>query len=403
MKATITTDLIAKLKPGKRPIEVRDTRVSGFILRVQPSGWMSYYVQYRRGKRKKIGPVAAFKPDEARKVAISILAESYKGLDPNLEELKKQIQTLGDFIDIIHEPWALGSQKSGSANISRLRRNFSKYLSRGLSEISAFEVERWRSDRLKSGTKPATVNKDIGGLKAVISRAMEMGLLDVHPLRSIKPLKVDNLAKCRFLDDVEYLVLKNALLDRDNRIREKRERFNKWRKERGFRKVPSLVGKNFADHLHPMVLISLNTGLRRGELFNLKWSDIDFLRKFMTIEGGGTKTGKTRHIPLNSEVVMVLEKWKADQKAEHGLVFVGRKKERFDNVNTSWGKLLKDAGIKNFRWHDMRHTFASRLVMAGVDLNTVRELLGHSDLQMTLRYAHLAPSHTAKAVEKLVG
>jgi site-specific recombinase XerD len=72
------------------------------------------------------------------------------------------------------------------------------------------------------------------------------------------------------------------------------------------------------------------------------------------------------------------------------------------DVNTSWGNVLVDAKIENFRWHDMRHHFASHLVMAGVDLNTVRELLGHADLKMTLRYAHLAPEHKAAAVAKLM-
>jgi integrase len=73
------------------------------------------------------------------------------------------------------------------------------------------------------------------------------------------------------------------------------------------------------------------------------------------------------------------------------------------SLKTAWGKVAKAATLKGFTFHDLRHTFASKLVQAGVDLNTVRELLGHSDIKMTLRYAHLAPEHKAAAVAKLVG
>ena len=84
-----------------------------------------------------------------------------------------------------------------------------------------------------------------------------------------------------------------------------------------------------------------------------------------------------------------------------GLVFPNKNNQPFNNVKRSWTSVLEKANITQFRWHDLRHHFASKLVMAGVDLNTVRELLGHSDIKMTLRYAHLAPEHKINAVRKI--
>jgi integrase len=156
--------------------------------------------------------------------------------------------------------------------------------------------------------------------------------------------------------------------------------------------------------MKPMVVLSLNTGMRQGEVFNLKWQDCDFQQGDITVSGATAKSGRTRHVPMNSTVRETLSAWReqvnpADPSA---FVFPGANRTRLDNVKTSWANLLKEAGITVFRWHDMRHTFASRLVMGGVDLYIVSRLLGHSSFQMTQRYAHLAPRQMQDAVEKLV-
>jgi integrase len=151
-----------------------------------------------------------------------------------------------------------------------------------------------------------------------------------------------------------------------------------------------------------MILLAMNTGMRRGELFNLHWENIDLDRATITISGDIAKSGKTRHIPLNAISLKVLNDWRRQSQCD-GLVFINPVTGNvFDNVTKAWDGILKAAGIEKFRWHDMRHHFASKLVMKGVDLNTVRELLGHADIKMTLRYAHLAPEHKANAVAKLV-
>ena len=136
--------------------------------------------------------------------------------------------------------------------------------------------------------------------------------------------------------------------------------------------------------------------------FNLERQHIDLERALLTVAGDteGNKTEKSRHVPLNREARAVLWNW-ITHREPAGLLFPGRHGERLDNISNGWERLRQEAQLDDFRWHDLRHTFASKLVMAGVDLNAVRELLGHASLDMTLRYAHLAPEHKSAAVAKL--
>ena len=158
----------------------------------------------------------------------------------------------------------------------------------------------------------------------------------------------------------------------------------------------------FTDHLKPMVLVAMNTGVRYGELSLMRWTDISLTdAPMLTVQAAYAKTGNTRHIPLNETAKATLRAWKAQQGDTSGYVFVTLNGDRIKSVRKGWKSILTAAKIKDFRWHDLRHHFASRLVSAGVDLNTVRELLGHGSLDMTLRYSHLAPDMAAKAVAQL--
>ncbi|MEQ9446713.1 MAG: site-specific integrase, partial [Rhodospirillaceae bacterium] len=155
--------------------------------------------------------------------------------------------------------------------------------------------------------------------------------------------------------------------------------------------------------LKPLVILALHTGARKGELYDLMWRSVDLQRRMLTVVGYYAKNGKTRHIPLNREAYEALSAWKAQSDDLSGRVFPSGDGRRMNHTRRSWKRILEYAEISKFIWHDMRHTFASWLVMAGVELNTVRELLGHSDYTMTLRYAHLAPEFKAEAVEKICG
>ena len=395
--------LIKSLKPTDKPYEVRDTRLKGLILRVQPSGAMTYYVEYARGKRVSLGRADVISPQQARDQAKDILAETFKGNDPGAAAAKQaQEHTFGSFLDDVYAAWLKANVRIHEATIKRLNQCFADFRPLKLSEISPRLVEQWRADRVQAGAKPATVNRDLNDLKSSLSRAHQWGFIDSHPIEKVRRMRVDDRATVRFLTEDEQKRLFKALDDREERLRAGRDRANQWRTEREYALLPDLRMTAYADHLNPMVLLSLHTGVRYGELTNLTWGDLHLDRAILTVHGFKAKSQKTRHIPLNSSALSLLQNWKAQRTGDSPLVFPSRNGGPFDNVRSSWGELLKAAEISNFRWHDLRHSFASMLVMRGVDLNTVRELLGHSDYQMTLRYAHLAPEHKAAAVARLV-
>ena len=122
---------------------------------------------------------------------------------------------------------------------------------------------------------------------------------------------------------------------------------------------------------------------------------MNFNRQLLTVEGRNAKNRQTRHVPLNEEAVSVLRSWR--EQCGSGMRVFGVT----IGFQTAWEKVVKRARISRFRWHDLRHHFASRLVQKGVPLNTVRDLLGHGSVGMSLRYAHLAPDQRREAVSKL--
>jgi integrase len=392
--------VIAARKAGK-PIEIRDDRQIGFILRVQPSGSMTYFCEYARGKRVKLGNARKCTSDWARAKAKEALGIAAVGDDPRPERKRKE-HTLRTFIDEEYESWAKANRKDGDSTIARLNTSFAELFEKKLEEINPWIIEKWRTARMKAGRAFATINRDVDDMKALLYKAVEWGFLEGHPFaKTVKRLKVDN-ERVRFLSDAEETNLRSAIDAREEAMRQERDNANRWRRERAYPELSSLRHVAFADHLKAMVLLSLNTGLRRGELFQLAWQNVDMGHAIITVKAHTAKSSRARHIPLNDEALDTLKTWRAQQADTAGLVFPSKDGTPFDNVQTSWEKVLADARISDFHWHDLRHHFASQLVMKGVDLNTVRELLGHADVKMTLRYAHLAPEHKAAAVARLL-
>ena len=393
--------------------EYADDELRGFVVKVAPGGTVAYTIRWYRpdGKqgRKVIGYFPQLNPGEARELARKALADTDKKHDTTGEMVQRRQRrteadkiigsaiTLGGFLDGQYGDWLQAHNRTAETTIARLKVVFEKFLNKPLADFNAWIIEKWRAQRAKE-VKPSTINRELNALKPVFSRAVAWGLIAVHPLTAVKPMKETGGTIVRFLSDEEESALRKAMDAREERLKAGRANANEWRATRNYETMPELSGA-FADHLKPMILLSMNTGIRQGELLSLHWSDVALDRAIVTIQDAHAKSGKTRHIPLNKEALATLKAWREQSPGE--VVFPGRKGQQMTEVKTAWRKLLDDAGITGFRWHDLRHHFASRLVMAGVDLNTVRELLGHGDLKMTLRYAHLAPEHKAAAVAKL--
>ena len=396
MRAIIGAKLLASTlaQPAAKPFEIYDTRLRGFTLRVQPSGVRSFYARIGRNRRIALGKVGELLPDEARETCQKVLGNVAHGRHPLCGLRGPQGPTLGQFVSETFAPWAQANRPRSATNtLEKLDRHFHSWLSEPLCAITADRIESWKQRRLNSGRVATTVLRDLFTLSSVLSRAVRLGILQENPIRRVDKPRIDRRAKVRFLDEAEESRLREALHARDVEMGKARESANAWRQARNRDVLPPLP--HFGDHLTPAVLLSMNTGLRRGELLKLRWSSIDFAHQLLTVEGPTSKTRQTRHVPLNDEAITVLRHWREQSGGGHGVFEIST------GLKTAWSHILKRATITGFRWHDLRHHFASRLVQRGVPLNTVRDLLGHSSIAMSLRYAHLARDQRREALAKL--
>lgn len=405
MRTKLRKDVAEKAKPEAKPYEIHDTDLKGLMLRVQPSGVKSFIVSWGRGKRRTLGRYPVMTVEGARKAALAALSEAAEhGAPVAVIEAARQDKgkpvTLREYVDGDYRLWARHELKRGDEAANRILSVFDSLASRPLAEITQKDVEKIITDRRREGRTTATTNRDLTGIKAALAKALEWGLIGTHPLTGVKPSRVTTGNVVRYLTPAEDKRLRKALTEREDARRASRERHNAWHAERGTTGHPVWPAEGFTDHLMPMVLLAINTGLRRGELFGLRWIDVNLSGKLLTVTADAAKSRKARHIPLNAEALDVLKRWKK-QGDGGGLVFPNTEGDRFSSIKKSWAGLTSDANLTEFRFHDLRHDFASKLVMAGVDLYTVKELLGHASIEMTQRYAHLAPHKLADAVAKL--
>jgi integrase len=410
----LTKRFVDALKPTERAYERRDTEVTGFVCRVQPTGtktfWLAYPFNGKRGPRFRLGQYPSVSVEGARALARAAAGDVAKGIDPQVRRQAERVQLGRDrlanlrvFLKEKYEPWAIAHLKSAAVQLQRIRSDFADRLDKPMTGLHPLAVEGIRQGWRKNGKKPRTIERDIQRIQGVLSHAVQCGVLDRHPFKgALKKMQYDKVGRVRFLSAEEEAALRAALTTREDRLRAERVSFNTWRIERHREPLPERSGE-LLDHLKPMVLLALNTGMRRGELFSLKWSEVDLAAGIVTVRAESAKSGQTRRIPLNTEAAAALTTWhKRHTDAGNGFVFPGVDGARLTNITKSWAGVVKSAKLVKFNFHDLRHSFASKLVQRGTDLNTVRELLGHSEIKTTLIYSHLSPDNLRAAVEKVV-
>jgi integrase len=232
-----------------------------------------------------------------------------------------------------------------------------------LNRISTIIVEEYVNELLAEKKSAAHVNRIIGTLKNAIRKAVDFELCSEATLKQVRKIKTMKENKlCRFLSHEE---------------------------------AATLI-ENCPERIRHIVVFALNTGCRRGEILGLKWSSVDLKHGFLRLEE--TKSGEKRDIPVNDTLRGVLEGLSRRLDCDYVFQMDG---QRMGEFKRSFKTALTKSGISNFRFHDLRHCFASWLAMKGVPLLTISRLLGHSDVKMTMRYAHLAPNYLHDAVNML--
>jgi integrase len=330
----------------------------------------SWYADYTVGGKRKMKSFGLCKK-EAEFFLRDLEVKKIRGELQIVEERVKVSEFFERYIE-----YCKSNKSAYTALVDERRiRTWERYLNEcgiaKLKDITSLVVEGFKSKILAKGDSPVTFNRYLELLKAALNKAVEWSLLRENRLRGVKRLRPDRTRQVRFLADDE---IQRVLQTADEVMRR-------------------------------VILVLLYTGLRRSELAYLEWKDIDFNNGLIYVQskpefGFHPKSYKPRSIPMCSE----LRKLLMDSPQVGRFVFDNGRNQPLYIPNSYYreiAKIYRKADIEDANMHTLRHTFASYLIMQGVDARTVQEYLGHSTLQVTEKYAHLSKNHKHQAVEVL--
>lgn len=326
-------------------------------LRLTKTGKERWHIYYRvDGERIRKAVKNAQSRADALKVLQIEVADAFRGKHGfKVEERNIKFKEFADMYLENSKP----NKKSWSEDRYRIEAHLKPFFGKlELKNISSLLIVRYRIKRLRTGVKKSTTNRELALLKVIFSRAIDWGFAVENPVRKVK-----------------------FFSEKDNQ----KERVLTLEEEKGLLELS-------AEHLKPILMVALNTGMRRGEILSLKWDQVNLSKRFLQVEN--TKSGNNRVIPINDVLMEELLRLK---KLNEKSMFVFPNK----SVRTAFENACRRADIKELRFHDLRHTFATRLVEQGIDLITIKELLGHHSVKVTERYTHPNAYQKKRAVDIL--
>jgi len=326
-------------------------------------------IQYRKKRYTKvIGRVDKVRKSLAQKIHDEMIYEIKFGKYVDRES-DYNCPTLNEFsveyLDFVQNTIQKRSWKRDQLSLKNLTKTFGGL---PLNEITPNHLISYQTKRLSEGKKPATVNRELSCLRGLINTAIKRNRFKGrNPVSEIKFLEENN--------QVERIL-----------TREEEER----------------LLDACPPHLKPIIILALNSGLRKSEIIHLKWNDLDLRNELIAIEATNTKNKKLKRIPMNSKVRdLLLLQYALSGSGEY--VFLNSRGipfKDYNSIKTSFGNACKKANIRGLRFHDLRHSCASRMVENGANIVAVSKILGHSSISVTMRYVH--PDKSLKeAVESL--